>query len=655
MLRLLRFLQNLLHLVPATEVEVQQTVHKLEEGEWKHWTILALVIAQVAAICTLWFYSNSGFAGLSHPRAIEQAVIAREIARGNGFTTKVIRPAAIWQSGATKANGVFAVDRLPDSYHAPLWPYILAPGVWMARSTWEMTDHDIAYVCDKIVAGAATLFFILSCVVNYFIARRLFDQRLASLGVLLVLICERCWYFALTGLPQMLLLFLFSLATYMLLRAIEAHCALNPEEDDYTAQASVAPISFGDGQAAADPQDEQAPLIQEAGLAPHPETHSRFSFLNNPLPWLLGVAATFGMLALGHALTVWIFAGALLFCGIYFPHRLRNISLMGVVFAAIYAPWLYHNFTVFNHDWKGLGGLAWFSGLDGLGLSEDTLLRSVNPPLLSLGVSAFPSKAFGGINDQIGSIVTFLGSVVVAPIFFVALLHSFKRREVAVFRWAILILWIFALLGMAVFGLHAFDGFAANDLHLLFIPLMTFYGLAFILTLWSRLPLSSIRLVHIGFVVLLFLLSGRPYITMVIRLLGPMQSRFKWPPYVPPYIAIMRGWTTDKEIIMSDMPWAVAWYADRKSLWMPTTIKEFTDLNDYRKLNGEIVGLYLTPYSGDQPFLNAIEKGDYKDWAPFITRTVNLRNLPFHAVTALPIDNQCIVYFDRDRWTARED
>ena len=113
--------------------------------------------------------------------------------------------------------------------------------------------------------------------------------------------------------------------------------------------------------------------------------------------------------------------------------------------------------------------------------------------------------------------------------------------------------------------------------------------------------------------------------------------------------------TTDKEIITTDMPWAVAWYAERKSLWLPETIKDFIDLNDYKQLNGAIVGLYLTPISGYKGFINDIVKGDYKEWAPFITRNVSTRDFPLKVSTLMPYENECIFYSDRDRWTVRED
>jgi hypothetical protein len=48
-------------------------------------------------------------------------------------------------------------------------------------------------------------------------------------------------------------------------------------------------------------------------------------------------------------------------------------------------------------------------------------------------------------------------------------------------------------------------------------------------------------------------------------------------------------------------------------------------------------------------------KGEYKEWAPWITRNANIRNFPLRAVTALPIDNECVIYADRDRWSTRDD
>ncbi len=65
------------------------------------------------------------------------------------------------------------------------------------------------------------LFFIISVGINFTIAKRLFDRRLALLGMGLIFVCDVFWNFSLTGLPQMLMLLVFSLVNYCLVRAIE--------------------------------------------------------------------------------------------------------------------------------------------------------------------------------------------------------------------------------------------------------------------------------------------------------------------------------------------------------------------------------------------------------------------------------------------------
>ena len=53
------------------------------------------------------------FNGLSAPRGMEQAQIGREIARGNGYSTKVLRPMAMAQM--KEANGQYPVCLLYTS------------------------------------------------------------------------------------------------------------------------------------------------------------------------------------------------------------------------------------------------------------------------------------------------------------------------------------------------------------------------------------------------------------------------------------------------------------------------------------------------------------------------------------------------------------
>jgi hypothetical protein len=208
---------------------------------------------------------------------------------------------------------------------------------------------------------------------------------------------------------------------------------------------------------------------------------------------------------------------------------------------------------------------------------------------------------------------------------------------------------------MAVFGMPDLAATKSNDLHILFIPLMICYGLALVLVMWTRLDIN-VRLLRIGFITMLFVVSALPFLNQFLILIGPAQPPpVAWPPYVPPYISLLNKWTRDNEIITSDMPWAVAWYADRESLWLPMSVRDWLDLNDYNQLKGRIVGLYLTPITGNRSFISEVMKGEYKEWAPFIMRNVNTKEFPLKAVTPLPIDGECVYYSDRKRWENNEE
>jgi hypothetical protein len=579
----------------ASELQVQELVHSLEEGKWKPWVQLASLVAAVAFVISLWFFRDAGFKGLGHPVAIDQAQISRELARGNGFTTKFIRPAALWQF--QEKLGTFPVDHMPDTYHAPLHPWLNSLVLRGFKDKWQASTKMLIYPPDALIAGLSVFFFLASVVVSYFIARHLFDHRLAILGTGVLLMCQKLWDFALSGLPQMLMLFLFSIAGYLLLRAIEAR--------------------------------------QEGWKV---------------MPWLVGVGLCFGLLALAHGLTIWMFVGVLVFCGLYFRPFGLHAAIMLALFLVCYSPWLVRNQRVCGSP----VGLAWYSALSEIIGSESVIMRMRDVPASSITPRSYGEKIRRQVVDQLQDIVPSLGMVLLAPVFFLSLLHLFKNPATAVFRWCALSAWLFGVLGMAIFGFTEPSGLRANDLHVLFIPIMTFYGLAFVLVLWSRLELDY-RLVRIAFVSLLFLLSTLPFLQTFKRLIGPAQLPWNWPPYCPPWISTLNLWTLEREIIASDMPWGVAWYADRKSLYLPLTFKAFTDLLDYDQLKGQVIGIYLTPISANSGFLYSIVKGEWSEWAPYITRKTESRDLPFKASTALPKDHDCIFYADRDRWTSRED
>lgn len=139
---------------------------------------------------------------------------------------------------------------------------------------------------------------------------------------------------------------------------------------------------------------------------------------------------------------------------------------------------------------------------------------------------------------------------------------------------------------------------------------------------------------------------------MIMTILAGQQARIQWPPYVPPVITLLGNWFKPQEILASDMPWAVAWYANRKCLLMPETVRSMNQISDFNTLGSPIVGLYLTPISGQEKFVDLV-KGPYKEWGPVIMRTVNLSDFLLKSFTPLPLDGESILYADTDRWAPR--
>jgi hypothetical protein len=205
-------------------------------------------------------------------------------------------------------------------------------------------------------------------------------------------------------------------------------------------------------------------------------------------------------------------------------------------------------------------------------------------------------------------------------------------------------MWLFAVLGMGFY--HPTEVVSSNQLHVLFVPLFIGYGMAMLFILWNRLDLRS-ELLRKVFVFAVLIICALP---MLLNLFAGQKSRINWPPYVPPYIGIMRDWFSEDEIICSDMPWAIAWYAQRLSLLLPDSVKTFNRIHDYQETLQPVRGLYLTPITGEQPLFSGIYKGPYRDWSALITRPPQIRGFPLSQFAALPIDGQCILFSDRPRW-----
>jgi hypothetical protein len=568
---------------------LQSVVHSIEQGRLAR--MIQLMAIWVTILGLSLGYLLIQFRGLSSQTGIDQAQVARELARGNGFSTKNIRPLAIQQ--LQRNTGQVSADNFPDTFNAPLNPLINSlvfrcfPGLLKK----EITSASSVFAADRLVAGVSVLFVIAAVAVNYFLARRLFDRRIAWLTVAFVLLADQFWRFSLSGLPQMLLLFLFSCAAWVLAVAIRAR-------------------REGRG----------------------------------TIGWLAVLGFFLGLMALTHPLTLWISAAVGVFSACYFRGWIPRFLVPVIICLAMFSVWVLRDFEVSRTPF----GISQFAWLDGLTLSESGWMRGLESDGVGASFSEFQKRTQEQFCYQIGSLYTLLGGVLVAPLFFVSLLHRFKRNETEIFKWALLLIWLFAFCGTVLIGIDR-QNISANQIHIMFGPLMTFYGLAYILVCWKRTQLQGATLRTV-FLTLLLFVTGLPSLFDFL----PGNSPIQFPPYLPEFMQLFASWTKPNEIIASDMPWAVAWYADRRSLWLPAKLKTLTEFYDLQALGAPIAGIYLTPVSRDLGFASQIGNGEYKDWLPLILPNPNaLEDFPLRLVIGVA-NGQCLFFSDTRRWEAKQ-
>lgn len=515
------------------------------------------------------FYLGPGFKQLTSPKGIEQAQIARELARSGSFQTKMIRPLSLYQADEnTEDLGGVKIVGFKDTYHAPLNPILNSVIIRLFKGDndfgWD--NNSTVYYLDRIITATSIFFLLASIGVTFLFISRIFDAKIGGVTALLMLLCELLWRYSQSGLPQMLMLFLFTLGCYFVYRAVEAQC-----------------------------------------------------LEKKPLALLILGAVCFGLLALTHWMALWPFIGLVIFSCFYFkPRGAAGLSML-IVFLIIILPWCLRNLNTAGD----ILGSGYFSMFGGMGAAEEEVFRSYNLSKDNIFRKGFASKVLTSSLYQLNGIYSFLGSIIAAPLFFLALLHPFKRPQIAAFKWFVLAMWVPAVIGMSLFGVSnqssGISGPDANQIHLLFIPLMTAYGLAMLAILWSRIGLSS-NIPIISENGYLWIAIGLSTIPMVLSLLPGVtrgiQSKEKATRGV--VISYFGKQMNKTDIVITDSPWEVAWYGDRTALWLPTTKADLREIMKRTKEHkNPFSGILITPRSMTKSLLNLTYREE-KEWAPII-------------------------------------
>jgi hypothetical protein len=597
---------------------IQTLIHKLEVGTGsRHLRYLVLVLV----VFTLAFlYDMRAYRNLATPEAMDAAQLARNISEGKGYTTQFIRPFSLYlmqnhnQGKIPLASTNVSPDLAqiktphPDLANPPVYPVVLAglmrvlpfhQTVEVNKSFWSEGGRFSRYQPDFLIAVFNELLLLIVVMLTFFIARNLFDSNVAWLSAILILGCELLWRFSVSGLPTILLLVIFLGLTQFLLE-LEKH-AREPQPR--------AGRLFG--------------LAVAAGI-------------------LVGIGAltryAFGWVIIPVALFLLLFSG---------QRRWRHTLAAFGVFAIILAPWIVRNELVSGTVF-GTAGYAMVEGT--FVFPQFQLERSTHPDLShAVWLAPYFQKLTASARGILTGELLKIGGSWASVLFFAGLFLGFRSLGARRIRYFLLMcLGVFIVvqaLGRTQLS-ETSPEINSENLLVLLVPLVFIFSASFFFTLLEQmiLPLRELRYAVIGLFVTLCCL---PLFFSIVWKTAPVV----FPPYYPPEIQQTANWMKPDELMMSDVPWAVAWYGDRQCVWLTLDAQtEFFAVNDYVK---PVQALYLTPQVMDGKFVSEWMEGGGHSWGAFIFQMLNEKRVPdkFPLVYAAPgFFPERMFLTDSDRW-----
>jgi hypothetical protein len=145
--------------------------------------------------------------------------------------------------------------------------------------------------------------------------------------------------------------------------------------------------------------------------------------------------------------------------------------------------------------------------------------------------------------------------------------------------------------------------------------------------LWARLQGGALTFWAVrGYAVIAVAVSAVPMLVELpthLKLGLTMAGRMfpNWPPYVPERVAVMGKLVDSKEVVFSDAPWFVAWYADIPAVWLPNKRSDFSAMKEKIESSGaRVAGVVVTPVSARVHYLSDAFNGGYREWPDLIFR-----------------------------------
>ncbi len=436
----------------APESSVQSAVFQIEMGRGKkviQWVALVLLAAVLSPIYTASQFRN----GLAKREAMDMAQLARNIARGEGFTTHVIRPLSLWQLEQNgwdiqnKDTRNRLINQHPDIANPPLYPFVLAQVFKiLPKSVFKYNEADHIFPAERWgILPFNQLCLLATMLITYLWAKRLFDARVAAMVGWLMLFSDTLWSYGVSGLPTNMLMLLLLLAMYCLFFADDR---LNPPEPPEGGAADAAPARIS------------GPVV---ALVVGSAVLLGLCFLTRYL-------AGFFLIPLAiYAARIFRRRGAALWAGVYV-----------VVFLAVITPWLVRNERVCG----SMLGLAKYQLIERAGsIQGEALQRSYQPDLTgAYSLRPLISKFLSNARPNLLVNLRLIGSDFLVLFFGVGLMYGFRRRDTTRLRGVLVGAIVVAIFAMSLIGSdperNSSEVYGGNLL-VLFLPLVAIFGVAF--------------------------------------------------------------------------------------------------------------------------------------------------------------------------------
>ena len=338
----------------------------------------------------------------------------------------------------------------------------------------------------------------------------------------------------------------------------------------------------------------------------------------------------------------------------FFAPRSLSLGFAALLgFAAVMAPWLMRNHEVSGRLF-GVASLAVHQATDRF--PGDRIERLLDPEnkfthedLRQVSLDEHWGKLGDNLPGILQNDLPRIGGSWVAAFFLAGLLVPFRNPALGRLRVFVLLSLGALTVMQSVAKTHVaalVPDVNAENLLVVLAPLVFIFGTGLFVLLLDQLELPPFG--ARGTVIGLFLLVACA--PMGFALGATPRSPMTYPPYHPQVIHERASWLGERELMMSDMPWAVAWYGRRDCVWLPSNVGEgFATVHRVRP----VAALYLTALTLDQKLVSDLLQGDDPAWGEFAANAVVKREIPegfplkFAFAEGFPYQ---LFLADRERW-----